>query len=206
MAIRNKPVDYFQVLWNAMEQSCNASEKLEALVLGMDDLEKRLNELHDIEHYADGLLHDLCAELNRAFITPLEREDILEIASGIDDITDQLEDTGIHIWMTNIQGHRAEALEFVQIVRQCCNELLAGVKEFRNYKKSKTLTDHIIEVNRLEEEGDRLYQRAVHALYLEEKDPLEIHKWREVFNDLEECCDACELVADLMESTMMKNS
>ncbi|MBP7402649.1 MAG: DUF47 domain-containing protein, partial [Clostridia bacterium] len=68
------------------------------------------------------------------------------------------------------------------------------------------IVDHIIEVNRLEEVGDKLYQKAVRALYLEEKDALEIIRWREVFDDLEECCDAIELVADLMESTMMKNS
>lgn len=206
MAILNKPVDYFQMLENATLQSCKAAAKLEELMLGRDRLEERLEELHATEHYADGLLHDLCAELNRAFITPLEREDILGIASGIDDITDQIEDTGIHIWMTNIRGHRDDAVEFVGIVRNCCDELLAAIKEFRNYKKSKTIVDHIIEVNRLEEVGDKLYQKAVRALYLEEKDALEIIRWREVFDDLEECCDAIELVADLMESTMMKNS
>jgi uncharacterized protein Yka (UPF0111/DUF47 family) len=206
MAILNKPVDYFQMLIQAMEQTCKASERLEDFVRGMDNMETRLSEMHNIEHYADSMLHDLCAELNRAFITPLEREDILEIASGIDDITDQIEDTALHIWMTNIKGHRSDCIEFLQIVRNCCDELLAGIKEFRNYKKSKTILDHIIEVNRLEEVGDQLYQKAVYTLYHEEKDPLEIYKWREVFNDFEECCDACEKVADLMESTMMKNS
>ncbi len=206
MAILNKPVDYFQMLVDATEQSCKAAEKLEELVLSMDNLEARLEALHTIEHHADGLLHDLCAELNRAFITPLEREDILEIASAIDDITDQIEDTGIHIWMTNLRGTRPDMVEFVKIVRQCSDELLAGIREFRNYKKSKTINDHIIEVNRLEEVGDRLYQKAVRNLYLTETEPLEIYKWREVYNDLEECCDAIELVADLMESTMMKNS
>ncbi|NLN45280.1 MAG: DUF47 family protein [Clostridiaceae bacterium] len=206
MAILNKPVDYFHMLVEATEQSCKAAESLEELVLTMDNLETRLHALHEIEHHADGLLHDLCAELNRAFITPLEREDILEIASAIDDITDQVEDTGIHIWMTNIKGTRPDMVEFVRIVRQCCDELLSGIKEFRNYKRSKTINDHIIEVNRLEEVGDRLYQKAVRNLYLTETDPLEIYKWREVYNDLEECCDAIELVADLMESAMMKNS
>ena len=103
MAILNKPVDYFQMLIHAMEQTCKASERLEDFVRGMDNMEARLTEMHDIEHYADSMLHDLCAELNRAFITPLEREDILEIASGIDDITDQIEDTALHIWMTNIK-------------------------------------------------------------------------------------------------------
>lgn len=206
MAILNKPVDYFHMLVEATEQSCKAAESLEELVLTMDNLETRLHALHEIEHHADGLLHDLCAELNRAFITPLEREDILEIASAIDDITDQIEDTGIHIWMTNIKGTRPDMVEFVRIVRQCCDELLSGIKEFRNYKRSKTINDHIIEVNRLEEVGDRLYQKAVRNLYLTETDPLEIYKWREVYNDLEECCDAIELVADLMESAMMKNS
>ena len=85
------------------------------------------------------------------------------------------------------------------------DELLAGIG-IPHYKKSKTINDHIIEVNRLEEVGDRLYQKAVRNLYLTETEPLEIYKWREVYNDLEECCDAIELVADLMESTMMKNS
>lgn len=206
MAILNKPVDYFQRLTHATEQACLAAEQLEDLVKSMDNLEDRLERLHETEHYADGLLHDLSAELNRAFITPLEREDILEIASAIDDITDQIEDTGIHIWMTNIQRTRPDMMEFVQIVRQCCDELLAGMQEFRNYKRSKTISDHIIEVNRLEEVGDRLYQKAVRKLFLEEEDPLEILKWREVYNDLEECCDAIERVADLMESTLMKNS
>ena len=89
---------------------------------------------------------------------------------------------------------------------QCCEMLQSAFEEFHNFRKSTTLKDSIIEVNRLEEEGDAIYRMAIRDLYSDPSDPIELITWTTIFDLLEGCCDACEDVANIMESVMMKNS
>ena len=108
--------------------------------------------------------------------------------------------------MYNIQTIRPEALDFVDVIVQCCNALKKTMEDFQNFRKSTTIHDSIVEINRLEEVGDRLYTEAVRSLYLNCQNPIETVSWTEIFDRLESCCDACEHVANVVESVVMKNT
>lgn len=123
-----------------------------------------------------------CLELMRAFITPIEREDIILLIQEIDDVTDAIEDVLIRTYMFNVAAIREEALEFADVIVRCCEVLKDTLKEFRHFRKSDSIYENIVEINRLEEEGDALYTRAVRKLYLSSTDPIELSVWREIFD------------------------
>lgn len=165
-----------------------------------------MKEIHVIEHRADTEKHEMMKKLVREFITPIEREDIIELAQQIDEVTDKIEDVLMRLYMFRIFTLREEALGFSSVIVQCCDALKQAMKELHNFHKSATIHDHIVEVNKLEEDGDKLYMEAVHTLYATSKDPVEIMTWVELFDRFEKCCDACEHVANVIESIIMKNS
>lgn len=166
----------------------------------------RLDELHKIEHEADVKKHELSDRLTKAFITPIEREDIAALSEQIDDLTDKIEEVFIRIYINNVKAIRPEALKMLELVIQCCEEVCGLMREFANFRRSKELKDRIIQINSLEEEADRLYIASMHSLHSEEKDVLAVIAWREIYSYLEKCADACEHAADVVESVVMKNS
>ena len=203
-----KECDYFEMMVRGVKFSCKAAELLKTNLENFDPntLQARMEEMHVIEHNADISKHDTMSELMRAFITPIEREDIILLIQEIDDVTDAIEDVLIRTYMFNVAAIREEALEFADVIVRCCEVLKDTLKEFRHFRKSDSIYENIVEINRLEEEGDALYTRAVRKLYLSSTDPIELSVWREIFDRTEKCCDACEHVANDVESVMLKNS
>ncbi len=199
---------YFENFIECVECGCQAARMLEENLADFDvhQLSDKLNELHKIEHDADKKKHEMMAVLVKAFITPIEREDIILLSQSIDEVTDKIEDVLIRIYINNVQTIRPEAIQFTKVIIRCCQVLKEIMEEFTNFKKSKTLHGLIIEINALEEEGDRLFIDSMRKLHTEVTDPLEIIAWREIYNFLEKCCDACEHVADAVESVIMKNT
>ncbi len=205
---KEKANNYFSMMESMAESSCLAAVELERILtdFSVETLGEDMIKLHAVENKADGQKHELVAKLVREFITPLEREDIMAIANRIDDVTDAVEDVLVKIYMFNIQSIRGEAIEFVGLIKKCCNELLHVFKEFADFKKNKTLHESIIELNHLEEQGDALYISAVRKLYLSQADAREVAAWTEIYNGMEMVCDTCEHVADLVENVVMKNT
>jgi len=162
--------------------------------------------MHNIEHAADLKKHDMMDKLLKEFITPIERGDIAELAHEIDNVTDAIEDILARIYMFNITSMRREALDFANVIIKNCNELKGLMKEFRNYKKSQEIQKLIVNINGLEEEGDKLYIMSIRNLYTTSKDPIELMTWTDTFKYFERCCDACETAANVVESVIMKNS
>ncbi len=199
---------YFENFIQCVECGCQAAMMLEENLANFDvnRLSENLDELHKIEHDADKRKHEMMGVLVKAFITPIEREDIILLSQCIDEVTDQIEDVLIRIYINNVHTIRPEALQFTKVIIRCCKVLKEIMEEFANFKKSKTLHGLIIEINALEEEGDRLFIDSMRRLHTEVTDPLEIIAWREIYNFLEKCCDACEHVADAVESVIMKNT
>ena len=199
---------YFENFIQCVECGCQAAMMLEENLANFDvnRLSENLDELHKIEHDADKKKHEMMGVLVKAFITPIEREDIILLSQCIDEVTDQIEDVLIRIYINNVHTIRPEALQFTKVIIRCCKVLKEIMEEFANFKKSKTLHGLIIEINALEEEGDRLFIDSMRRLHTEVTDPLEIIAWREIYNFLEKCCDACEHVADAVESVLMKNT
>ena len=199
---------YFQNFIECVECGCQAAKMLEDNLTHFDTglLQDKLDELHRNEHDADKKKHEMMAVLVKAFITPIEREDIILLSQSIDEVTDKIEDVLIRIYINNVQQIRPEALAFIKVIIRCCEALKEVMEEFADFRKSKTLHGLIIEINALEEEGDRLFIESMRKLHAEVTDPIEIIAWREIYVYLEKCCDACEHVADVVESVIMKNT
>ena len=203
-----KDNDYFNTFVKLVDYSCEAARLLIEVMTDYhpEDLEQRMIEMHEIEHGADLEKHLMMERLAKEFITPIEREDIMAMAHQIDDVTDSIEDVLMRLYMFNITVIRKDALDVALIIEQCCCELKKALEEFSNFRKSKTLHKHIVEVNRLEEDGDKLYTEATRRLYVSEMNPVGVSAWTHVFHIMEKACDSCEDVSDVIESVMMKNS
>lgn len=199
---------YFDNFVECADCACQASRLLEEILehYNPERLGEKIDQMHEIEHLADVKKHTMMEALMKSFITPIEREDIMSISQCIDDITDTLEDVVLRIYMCNIQSIRPEALRFAQLAIRCCETLQMAMKEFSNFKKSKALQLHLIEINRLEEEGDKLFLDSMRTLHTTLKDPVEIIAWRDIFDYLERCLDVCENTADIIETVIMKNT
>ena len=145
-----KDNDYFNIFVELVEYSCKAAKLLIEVMTDYhpEELERRMEEMHQIEHSADLEKHLMMERLAREFITPIEREDIMQMAHQIDDVTDTIEDVLMRLYMFNITVIRKDALDVALIIEQCCEELKKALKEFGNFRKSKTLHKHIVEVNR----------------------------------------------------------
>ncbi len=203
---KNNP--YFQDFISMGECSVRAAEFLKSALDQFDpiDLNHHLKVMHEIEHAEDMIKHDMMKRLVKEFVTPIDREDIIQLANELDTVTDTIEEVLIRIYMYNLGAIRPEVLEFTTLIVSCCKSLQTALIEFPNFRKSTTLMQAIIDVNSLEGKGDALHVAAVRNLYTTETDALLISSWREIFDRLEDCCDACEDVADALEIVGLKNS
>ena len=206
--IGNKNNNYYKMFAEMADYSVEVAIGLQAFFKNYKTQEilDVKNKLHEIEHNADVKKHDLLKKLSCEFMTPIEREDILQLAQEIDDVIDNIEDVLVRAYMFNIVSIRTEAIEFTDVILKCVHALKKTLLEFENFRKSKTIKDTIIEVNRLEEVGDSIYHRAMRRLYTEANDPISIMVWTILFDQLEKCCDSCEHVTDIIEGVIMKNS
>ena len=161
-------------------------------------------ELHKVEHAADQKKHDMLSQLVRAFITPLERDDIIDLSQAIDNVVDSIEDVVININVTGVDTIRPDVADFSRLIVRCCGSLADLLGELKDFKKSKKMKDLIIEINNIEEEGDAIYLAAMKKLY-SEKNAIEIISWTEIYKALENTCDACEDVADIVERVVIGN-
>ncbi|MEG0545952.1 MAG: DUF47 family protein [Oscillospiraceae bacterium] len=199
---------YYDNFIASISVSCEAAEMLKNVLSNFSsaDLPKMMQEIHKIENKGDEQKHELVSGIVKAFITPIERDDIIELSHNIDNVTDGIEDILIHIYITNITSVRKEAIEFADLLINCCHATKELLTEFRNFKKSNKLNDLIIEINRIEEEGDAMYINFMRELHMKCTDPLEIMAWREVFEFFEKSCDSCEHVADIVETIIIGNT
>ncbi|MDF2858797.1 MAG: hypothetical protein K0Q87_4648 [Neobacillus sp.] len=204
----NKDFNYFKAFVELSNFSLKAAELLNANLHNFDanQIENKVKQMHDIEHTADLQRHEIMNRLVKEFLPPIEREDIISLADNVDNVIDTIEDVLIGIDIFNVQAIRPEIIKFSELIMDCCKSMNSALTEFESFKKSKTLHDAIIEVNRLEEVGDQLYINGVRNLYKSTKDPIELMVWTEIYRRLEKCCDSCEEVANSIENIVMKNS
>lgn len=206
--MRKKNENYFNTFINLAEYSCKAANLLYDILnnFDADQLQSKMKEMHTIEHSGDEARHEMIKKLAKEFITPIEREDIVAMADFIDTVTDTIEDVLIRMYMYNIRAVKEYALKMINIIVKCCNSMKLALNEFVDFRKSHKLYELIVEINRLEEEGDVLFTEATRDLYVNCTDYEELIAWDTMYHYLEKCCDACEDVADIIESIVMKNS
>ncbi len=199
-------MNYFEVFNQMAECSVQAAQRLDDMMRNYTDIHAKADAIHDIEHKSDNLFHEMTSELNRAFITPIDREDILHIADAIDSITDAIEDVSNLFDMLSITDVQPEAMSMAKLIIRGCEALLEAIREFQQFKHPKKLVSLIIEVNHVEEEGDKVHRGVIKSLYQNKTlDTLTIVKWKEIYDTMETVLDSCEDVADMLEGLAIKN-
>ncbi len=199
---------YFENFIEAGECSKKAAECLAQYLKSYDadEIGAYLVRIHEIEHDGDKKRHAMSAALAKAFVTPVDREDLALISGNIDHVTDVIEEVVQHLYVDRIKIVLPEAIIFADKLVECCTLMTEMLCEFENFKKPARLRSMIIELSNKEEECDDLYLKSLLAIYDHCTEPLEIIFWREIYEHLEKCADACEHVGDVVETVVMKNS
>jgi len=200
---------YFSIFIKMCSYSLDAAVLLRE-ILGDFDHEKLITlreKMHAIEHDGDVARHEMIKMLAREFITPIEREDIMAMGEKIDTVTDKIEDVLQKMYMYDIKTIREDALLIADTIISSIEVLGEALQEFHNFKKSKIIKDKIIEINRLEEVGDRLYIECTHNVFTDpDIEPLVAFGWSHIYHYMEDVLDACEDAADVIEGVIMRNT
>lgn len=199
---------YFENFAQAAESACKAAHFLVDCLTEYhpENVEQMVQDLHLIEQAGDIKKHEMSSLLAKAFVTPVDREDMALISQNIDDVTDSIEEILQRFYVDKIRSVLPEAVEFAQKLTECCELMKQVLEEFCNFKKPAKLREMIVELNHLEEECDRLYLEATLKVTDHCTDVLEIVYWREIYDRMEDCADACEHVGDCVETVVMKNT
>ena len=199
---------YFENLVSAAESSCAAAHYLVECLSNYqpEKLKEMLTEMHKLEHAGDTKKHEMSSALAKAFVTPVDREDLALISQNVDDVTDGTEEVLQAFYMYRIQAVVPEAVEFAQRVEECCILMKQMLLEFVNFKKPQKLHSMIIDLSQREEVCDELYINATMLLPERCENVLDVISWREIYNRLENCADTCEHVGDCVDMVVMKNS
>lgn len=170
------------------------------------DLENKTTEVHRLENDADQIIHKMRNYLIKDFLPPIDREDIAEIGHKLDDIEDSIDEILINLKILNVTDIRKEVDEIADILLKSANAVKEMFVNFKNFKKVDLIKAKIIEVNELEEKGDKSYERLMTNLYKTEVNAVNLMKWTNIYNWLENAIDCCEQVSDCVEDVILTNS
>jgi predicted phosphate transport protein (TIGR00153 family) len=191
--------DLFRKQGTLVRQGCDS---LLDMMERFEDLEAKAASLKAIEHQGDLVTHEIFEKLNRTFITPLEREDIHDLASGLDDVLDAVEGVGSRLVLFKVRQMTPEALKLARIMVQCGTQIEQAVAHLKGFKNLMAFT---IEINRLENEADQISRQVVADLFSGTHDPMDVMRWKEIYGRLESAADMSEDVANAIEAIVLKN-
>jgi predicted phosphate transport protein (TIGR00153 family) len=160
--------------------------------------------IKEIEHRADIQTHEIINKLNTSFITPFDREDIYSLAGALDDIIDLIDCSAQRFVMYNVEATTAEARELSFLILQGAETINRALVIMGG--KLEPIAEYCVQVNALENEADRVCREAISRLFDEEKDPIQLIKWKEIYETLEKATDKCEDAANILESVVVKNA
>lgn len=162
----------------------------------------KADEIEEVEHKCDFITHDIIQRLNRTFVTPIDREDIHTLARSLDDVMDAIDASATRIRLYRLDDCRFGARELASLISRSTKQMKQALEALG---RKKPLLSFAVEINRLENEADRVHQQAVSRLFDEERDPIRVLKWKETLDFLEEATDRCEDVANVIEGVVVKN-
>lgn len=207
MAINFLPreVKFFDFLDLQAENIVKAADCFKAAVKkGVFD-EDTVRTIKNFEHEGDTLSHEIVDMLNRTFITPIDREDIFALANTLDDILDMINSMANRIRLYKLDANEEYMVQFADTIDQSARALANAVKHMHDTKRVRRVLDHCIEVNRLENIGDQIREKAISNLFETEKDPIMVIKWKEIYEVAEGTLDVCEHVAKVIEAILVKH-
>jgi len=159
--------------------------------------------VEEYEHEGDKITHRILRTLHQSFITPVDRQDIHKLTVVMDDVMDLIEGSAARMAMYRIAKPTPAALRLAGIIVRCCDQMVRGVTALPRFE---VIQEHCIEINRLENEADEVSRGAIAALFVEEAPPLEVIKWKEIYETMETATDRCEDVANILEEIGLKHS
>ena len=194
--------DFFALFVKQGALVSEGCRQLHEMITRFDDLDNRARRLKEVEHQGDLVTHEIFERLNRTFITPLEREDIHALASGLDDVLDSVEAIGSRLVMFHVANSTPEAAKLSVILVKCGAQIEQAVANLKDFKNLMAFT---IELNRLENEADVISREVVADLFSGRHEVLDVLRWKEIYGRLENAADLCEDVANTIETIVIKN-
>ena len=198
--------NFFELFDDIAKVLVEAAECLHDLLTDYQDVESKTYKLRDMEKRVDIATEDICRRLNISFVTPIDREDIHQLASSMDDILDYIEASADRMKLYSVQEPREEAAELSALLVEATKLIQTAVLALCHFRDIESILEPCIEINKLENQADQVQRRALARLFKEEKRPLEVAKWQEIFDRLETATDRCEDVANVLESIVVKNA
>lgn len=206
---RKEKFDYFSAMEKIVGFACEEASTLDRVMreFNPDKIFDQMNAMHLIENEADKVNHEIYDRLASEFITPIERDDILNLSQQLDEIVDCIEDVMMRLYMYDIREMYSPALEISSLIEKSTNALRVAMIEFGNFKKSETIKQLLIDVSDYEETADKKFVMGIRHLHTKHKEDLEfINTWENMLVRMEKCCDACAHAGDMMSTIIMKNT
>jgi uncharacterized protein len=194
---------FFRMFSDVSQNLTEGARLLHDIMQNPSNLEARIARLQEIEHRGDDMTHDIIRMLNQTFITPFDREDIHRLSSSLDDVLDFVNAAAVRMTLYGITTPPPAAAQLAALIVEQSEELAQGVSLLQDGKK---VLDHCVEVNRLENEADRVSRKAIAELFGSEKDPIQLIKIKELYEVLETATDKAEDAANVLEAVVLKSA
>ncbi len=194
---------FYQLFSRAVDTTVQGTRALQDLVVDFRDVPAKGQRIIELEHQGDETTHEIIRTLNRTFVTPIDREDIYALTSELDDILDLTQAVADALLLYHIEFVRPEARQMAGVLVRATEELQKAIAKLESLKGMEV---HWIEIHRLENEGDRIFRGGLGTLFENAGDPIEVIKWKDIFELQEAAVDRCEDVANVLESITIKNA
>jgi hypothetical protein len=201
--LRGSDREFFDLFERAGMNIVRAAELLDEMLARYPETAHLARDILACEHDGDRLTHDVINRLNQTFVTPIDREDILQLASALDDIVDYTEEVADYLGLYKIEAPMAQAQRLAGVLRDATRQIAAAIPLMRDFKDTR---EHMLEVHRLENEGDRITREAIASLFETGIDPMVVIRWKDIFERLENAIDSTERAAFILEGIVIKNA
>jgi predicted phosphate transport protein (TIGR00153 family) len=203
LSLLPKDRQFFNLFDEAGTNILHAAELLSALMKSWPEAGGLGREILICEQEGDRITHDIIHRLNSTSVTPIDREDIYGLASSLDDVVDFIEEAADFMGLYNIEAPMEQALKLTAVLEESCRNVAQALTRLRGFQE---LNHYLIEVNRLENEGDRINREALASLFKNGIDPMVVIRWKDIFDRLEHAIDATEKVANVLEGIVVKHT
>jgi hypothetical protein len=201
--IAPKDRQFFDLFEEAGGNIVRAAGLLEEMLLEYPERSDLAREILICEQDGDRITHDIIQRLNQTFVTPIDREDIHELSSALDDVVDYTEEVADYLGLYKIEAPMTQAQDLAKVLHAAARQIAEAMPRLRGFKD---ISHYTVEINRLENDGDRITREAIASLFDTGIDPMVVIRWKDIFERLEDAIDSTEHVANILEGIVIKNS
>jgi len=197
---------FFDLFEESARNFVRAADLLKELMDRCEDVEEMVRQITELEHHGDNITHRIMAELHGTFVTPIDREDIAQLAQRMDDVMDFIDAAAMRMMLYDIDKPTERAKEMADVLVRVTSEVGKAIPRLRRRSELSHMREHCIEINRLENEADDVRRAALAELFRDKVELAEVIKWREIYEHMEDAVDRCEDIADILEGVMIKRA